>query len=431
MISLDISALETIDSTHGLSAEELEAESKNIEPFLKKIHDRNQGFYSDEVLKNEELVGDILAYKNQIKGKYDHIVVLGIGGSALGAICLKEAFGNLFTGTTPQLHVLDNIDPDLLQECLHHLSLQKTLFVVITKSGGTPETLSQYFFFREKIIAANLLPQDHFVFITDPKKGFLREEAAKENIRSFPVPPNVGGRFSVLTAVGLLPAALIGIDIHALLQGAQEMRAQFLFSQWEENVAFQLATIQYLLSQKRKSIHVMMPYAQKLYRLVDWYRQLLAESIGKKENEKGEVVHAGITPVNALGVTDQHSQSQLYMEGPNDKLFCFLEVENFENNPPIPLPYPADDRVNFLENTTFSRLLQTEKKATAEALTHNDRPHITILIDSISAENIGGLFLLFEGSIAFLGEYFSINAFDQPGVELSKNLTKTILLNKR
>lgn len=204
------------------------------------------------------------------------------------------------------------------------------------------------------------------------------------------------------------------------------MRDRFLSKNFQENIAFQLATVQYLLYHQKKTINVFMPYAQKLFRLADWYRQLLAESIGKAKNNLGEEVHVGITPINALGVTDQHSQLQLYMEGPLDKLLIFLEVENFDADQKIPISSSLS-HLAYLQNVSFAELVKTEKKATADALSAKNRPHLTLKISQIDAENLGALFLFFEGATAFLGEYFEINAFDQPGVELSKTLTKKFL----
>jgi len=170
-----------------------------------------------------------------------------------------------------------------------------------------------------------------------------------------------------------------------------------------------------------------MPYAQKLYSFADWYCQLLAESIGKKLNNDKKEIFVGLTPVKSLGVTDQHSQLQLYNEGPFDKLIIFLEVENFGQEITIPNVYPEKKEFQFLKNISFKKLLQTEKKATEQALTKNNRPNITIKIPELNEENLGSLFMLFEASIAFLGEFFNINAFDQPGVELGKILTKEML----
>ena len=268
------------------------------------------------------------------------------------------------------------------------------------------------------------------VFVTDQEKGFLVDVAAEEGITTFTIPPNVGGRFSVLTPVGLLPAALIGLDIKNLLRGAREMRDQFVTDVAKENLPFQVATVQYLLAKKGKTINVMMPYAQKLIRFADWYRQLLAESIGKAVDNKGKAVHVGITPVNALGATDQHSQSQLYNEGPNDKCFMFLRAVTLSKKVSIPMPYPKDTRIAFMKGATFNKLIAVEQEATAMSYTKNDRPNMTITVDRIDAYHLGQLFMLFEGATAFLGEYYNINAFNQPGVELAKKLTMKYLPRK-
>jgi glucose-6-phosphate isomerase len=220
------------------------------------------------------------------------------------------------------------------------------------------------------------------------------------------------------------------INIKELIKGCQDMRDQFLSTTIEKNLPFQIATIQSLLYEKGKTINVMMPYAQKLARFADWYRQLLAESIGKAKNTSGETVNVGITPINALGATDQHSQSQLYNEGPNDKVFMFLKVRQLGKTIRIPNPYPKDESVHFLKNTSFNELINVAQEGTAAAYTDNERPNITIEIDRIDAYHLGQLFMLFEGATAFLGEYFSINAFDQPGVELAKIKTKELLLKK-
>lgn len=401
MITINIDNLFKISPEHGLIEEEISAKKSLISKYLGKIEARKQGFYKtiDESTKK------IQDFAQKVKGKYKHIVVLGIGGSALGAICLQQSLkhlfeNELFISSTPKLYVIDNIDPLLITEIEDVIDYEKTLFIVISKSGDTIETFTQYKYFRANCEKKKLNPRGHFVFITDPKKGELRKIANKENIPTFDIPENVGGRFSVLTAVGLLPAALIDIDINKLIVGAASMRDKFLST--KDNPSFTLATVQYLLSQKGKTINVLMPYSQKLIKLTDWYEQLLAESIGKDEK--------GITPTNALGATDQHSQIQLYNDGPNDKLIIFLEVQRLGKDIKIP------------GSITFNELIKIEKEATAKSLTKNNRPNLTILVDSVSEETLGELFMFFEGAVAFLGEYFGVNAFDQPGVELGKKL---------
>ncbi len=423
MLSLDYSTLEKISEDHGLSKSELSSQADKLSQYLEDIDSRNQGFYN--IVDNTELAEEISNFANAAKGKFEDVVVLGIGGSALGSICIKQSLTHLYGDEqAPALHVVDNIDPTMIRELEDVIDIEDTLFVTITKSGSTPETLSLYYYFRDKIESQDLHIREHMVIITDPVKGMLRDIANQEGITSFDIPQNVGGRFSVLTPVGLFPAAMIDVDIKELLRGARDMRDKALSEDFDENLSFQLASAQYLLYKKGKSINVMMPYAQKLIRLADWYRQLLAESIGKAETESGEEVHAGITPVNALGATDQHSQAQLYNEGPNDKLIMFIEVDNLGEEIEIPVLNPSRDTVKFLKGASFNELIKVEKEATQEALIERDRPTMTITIDKIDAYHLGQLFMLFEGATAFLGEFFDINAFNQPGVELAKDLTK-------
>lgn len=422
MLEINSSNLAGINPAHGLSTEEIEKHKSKIPEYLTKIAERKQGFYT--IIDDQETVEKIKKFAKDVENKYQHIIVFGIGGSSLGTICLQQSLTHLFK--EKKLHVIDNIDPIMLKEMEDIIELEKSLFIIVTKSGGTPETLAEYFYIRKKYDEQGLDPKEHFVFITDPEKGLLREIAREENIPAFDVPENVGGRFSVLTPVGLLPAALMELDIEALLNGARTQRDLFLSE--SENPAFELATIQYLLDQKGKQITVLMPYAQKLIRLADWYRQLLAESIGKKLDNNGNEVFSGLTPINALGVTDQHSQAQLYNEGPNDKFFIFVHVKDFGADMEIPNLKPQSPSVDFLQNVSFKKLMHTEQKGTEQALTKNDRPNITITLDSVCEKTLGELFMLFEASIAFLGEFYNIDAFDQPGVELSKNLTKELLL---
>jgi len=420
MITLNLDNLFRIDSKHSFSAQEFQAASKNMPNFLEQIHTKDQGFYS--VIDDQALVDSIHEFVAKNQGKFEHIVVLGIGGSSLGTICLQHSLGHLYKQSKPSLHVLDNIDPEFITELEEVIDYPKTLFIAISKSGATAETISEFFYFRSQLESKGLKYQDHFAFVTDPQKGLLREIAEQEEVTVFDLPQNVGGRFSVLTAVGLLPAALIGIDIDGLLTGARQMRDKFLDQDFDKNLPFQVATIQYLLSQKAKHINVLMPYVQKLNYFADWYKQLLAESIGKTEQ-------VGLTPTKALGVTDQHSQAQLYNDGPNDKLLIFIETAEFSKQVDIPNLYPENPSLDYLNDLSFNKLIKIEKQGTADSLTQNNRPNFTIHIPKVNANTLGQLFMLFEGATAFLGEYFEIDAFNQPGVELSKKLTREYLVH--
>ena len=380
MIKFNCDYLQSVSKEHGLSQSDFQKFSAEIPKYLQQLKSRGQGFY--EVLDDQENIQKIIKFASAVQGKYRDVVVLGIGGSALGTICLQQALGDLFgerIGLWPRLTVLDNIDPVLLHEFEKSADLGQTLFVVITKSGGTPETLAQYLYFKKRIEHLKLNWLEHFVFVTGPQNGLLRKIAGENpKLPVFDVPENVGGRFSVLTSVGLLPAALIGIDIEKLIKGAQRMRVKMFSEDFAENISFQLAVIQYLLYQKGKNITVMFPYAQKLWKFADWYRQLLAESIGKEVDRAGKKVNVGITPVVSLGATDQHSQNQLYNEGPNDKFYIFLNVQNPTADLAIPDPKDFGSELAYLKGVTFQKLLSTEMVGTIKALMTKDRPIIQV-----------------------------------------------------
>ncbi len=411
MIQIDF---ENVFCEGTLTRSEFEQAGDRLAGFLENIQQKDQGFYqifSDESFLAE--VDRIKEFSASVKGKYDDIVICGIGGSALGTIALRDALGS-FIPQKPRLHVLENVDPEVISDISDSLDLKRTLFVVISKSGGTAETLSQYLYFQKIVSDAGLMMKDHFVVITG-ETGFLRLGVDTHKLTRFSVPENVGGRFSVLTSVGLLPAALMGWDVDALLDGGEEMAQLFMSTDFDQNLSFQLAAAQFLT---QKNTHVLMPYSTKLRSVSAWFAQLLAESTGKEGK--------GFTPIGSTGATDQHSQLQLFAEGPNDKLILFVEVQKFRKDMDIPV---VSDHKNtaFLKKVSFGKLLNTELAGTRASLTEKKRPNLSISIDSISEETLGALFMLFEGATAFLGEFLEIDAFNQPGVERSKELTRAYL----
>lgn len=438
MISLNLDSLYRL-KRHGLTRKEVFPRELAMAPLVEAVLSRGQGFLN--LPDDASGVDEILRFAKSVKGKFQHIVVLGIGGSALGAATLFAALKPLYfnemnlkaRGGAPTLHILDNVDPELIDALDAILDYSKTLFLVITKSGTTPETISQYLYFRKKMetLLGRKKAAAHVVFVTDASRGFLRDLALKEHVATFSIPENVGGRFSVLSAVGLLPAALVGIDIRDLLFGASAARKNFFEEDSEKNLSYSLARVQFLLEQKHGiDIAVMMPYASALARMSDWYRQLLAESIGKIRTRDGRHIYAGLTPVSALGVTDQHSQVQLYNEGPFDKLLIFIEVETFRTDVKIPRLSSrgvAARDFDFLRNVSFEQLMHTEKMATESALRTYDRPSLTLSLPRIDAYHVGEFLMILECSVALLGEMYGVNAFDQPGVELAKTNTKKML----
>lgn len=425
--------MEEVIKIDGLGKSELKSMQKNLVQAQKEINrKKKEGLLGlMELPYKTAEVREIKGIVSKLKSKFENVVVLGIGGSALGNIMLQNSLNHLYYNLLPKdkrrgyprIFVLDNVDADMIKGILDIIDVKKTLFNVITKSGDTSETMAQYFVFRkelEKKLGKKYA--QNIIATTDVEKGYLRELVEREKYLSLVVPENVGGRFSVLSPVGLLSAAFGGIDIEQLLAGARTMDERCLTSAMSKNPAMMYAAIQYLMYQKGKTISVMMPYAQHLKEFADWYAQLWAESLGKAVNSKGECINIGPTPVKTLGATDQHSQVQLYMEGPLDKIITILSVENLENTVLI----PRHDN-HFLGGHTINELLLTEQKATALALAQNNRPNMTITLPEINEFTIGQLIYLMELATAYMGELMEINAFNQPGVELGKALTYALM----
>ena len=365
---------------------------------------------------------------------FEDVVVLGIGGSGLGAIALRDAllgpYWNQLSAEErdhfPRLHVVDNPDPFTFRALLGRVDPARTLFNVISKSGATAETMAQYLVAREHVeraVGADKA-RGHFLFTTDPTTGVLRQISEAEEIPALPVPENVGGRFSVLSPVGLLPAAVCGIDPSALLRGAADMEERCRSAELAENPAGLLAVLLHHADrQQGRSIHVLMPYADRLRSLASWFQQLWAESLGKARTEGGGTEPVGPTPLAALGATDQHSLLQLLMEGPHDKVVLFADVEDPGEDVPIPARHPEIPALAYLGGHTLGELLATERRATAEALRRGGRPNATLVLPRIDAATLGELIMLLQVATIYAGALYGVDPLDQPGVELGKQLT--------
>ena len=353
---------------------------------------------------------------------YPTVLVLGIGGSALGPAALDAALSQPNSGK--RLVVLDNIDPDFIRDTLDTLVPEDMLVNVIAKSGVTAETMSTFAIVHKWLNEAlGSKARDHFAVTTDPEKGDLLQIAQQEKYPIFAIPSNVGGRFSVLTPVGTLPAALLGMNVHELMEGAKRsaLQAQKPFL---ENPALAGAFIQFVLERERqKKMLVLFPYSQALWKFAFWFKQLWGESLGKKLDRRGREVYYGQTPTAALGVTAQHSQLQLFIEGPNDKSFLFWAVREFRNTMTIEHAFSKFDSMGYLQKKTMAELFQAERQATEIALTEAGRPNATVWVDRINENSLGDLIMFSQYLTAYVGELYDINAFDQPGVEYGKKLT--------
>ncbi len=440
---------EQIGEEHGISPAQLEGLEGPVAKAVEAVNaTRAETPYRDLPYRTEyrdevrKIAGEVAGCEN--------FVVLGIGGSALGNIALQTALNPYLynvdaaqrqqtttdkkTVRLPRLFVFDNVDPVQFGNFLDWVGpqLDRTVFNVVSKSGQTAETAAQLLVVR-KLLLDRLGPKvlrEHLVITTDAETGVLRPFARNQNLRSLVVPAGVGGRFSVLSPVGLLSAAVCGIDIDALLAGAAAMDERVKTPVLRDNPAALIAAIHWHYYKRSKRIHVMMPYAYALKDLSDWYRQLWAESLGKAEDWDGAKVHIGPTPIKALGATDQHSQVQLYREGPNDKVFTFLQVDQFERDVVMG---PAEGELadlDYLAGAGMAKLLNAEKTATEYALLEDQRPCLTVRFDRVCAETVGQFFYLYEVATSIAGRLFNINTYNQPAVELGKQATFALMGRK-
>jgi len=433
---------DALDGTHGLPRARLADLATRFTAVQAEVRRRRAagqyGFYA--LVDQAEMVREIRTFAEGLGQAHDHVLVLGIGGSALGARALLTALrrpawnewddeGRDFF---PRLSVLDNVDPTTISAALGRIDPRRVLVNVISKSGGTAETMAQYLVVRAWLEdALGTAAHRHLVFTTDPARGALREIASRDAIATVSVPPNVGGRYSVLSPVGLLPAALVGIDIEALLAGARRAVERAEADDLLKNPAALYAALHWAADTDLGArIDVLMPYTDRLRDFAEWYRQLWAESLGKRVSRAGHEVHVGPTPVAATGAVDQHSQVQLFMEGPFDKVITFAVVDDLGDDVRIPPmaddvpgvePLPSD--LSYLAGHTLGELLHAEYDATATALAQMGRMSCTVRLPDLGARTFGELLMFYQIAAGYAGEWYGVDPFDQPGVELGKQLT--------
>jgi glucose-6-phosphate isomerase len=350
--------------------------------------------------------------------EFEDLLILGIGGSALGPRTILDSlkpFHNYSYTGKPRVFIYDNVDPTTLSNILKIIS-PSTLINVITKSGSTAETIASFMIMWQRLTEQSLKPMDHIIITTDPQKGSLRQIANEYGIRSLPIAPGVGGRYSVLSPVGLLLAEAIGVNSDEMLRGAKDIHEKCMSPDLWQNPALLFSAGLYQMHKlKGRDITVLIPYADRLKSFSEWFCQLWAESLGKDGK--------GLTPYPSVGTTDQHSQLQLWMEGPDDKVVVFLSIENYGSDLEIPRVFENLESFGYLGGHSLSELIKTEQEASEIALTKNSKPSITIKLLEIDAYHIGQLFHFFEIATAITGFLFSVNPFNQPGVEEGKNLT--------
>ena len=415
----------------GISRTELVAQTGEIEQAQRRVQDGSRaGLDAEYAALNlahempaqfpliQEMASDLRRHRE--------VLVIGIGGSSLGAKALQQAVvPQPPLAGTPRLHFVENIDPYFLQRLLSSLEAESSAVLCISKSGGTIETVVQYLILRDWLARqlGEKSARRHQWVITDPKRGWLRELAERDGLPSLPVPPQVGGRYSVLSPVGLVPLATLGIDIEALLQGAADNAARCAGTDITSNPALEMAALCVLLDTRRsKRTAVMMPYVNRLQLFVDWYCQLWAESLGKWDRARPGSTPAGTLPVRAMGAVDQHSQLQMYLESRHDKFFTFIELETCEYDLPVPLDDFDAPHFPFLKDRSLAEVIDAEFRATRQVITDAGHPNMTIRLPVLNAHVLGQLIDLYQRATIYAGLLYGINPLDQPSVETGKRL---------
>jgi len=385
--------------------------------YIQDIESKNQGFTN---LHRPLEYKKMQTMAKEINSNFKYLIVVGIGGSILGPQTIFTALKSKCNHNFKKVLFVDNIDSELISSVTEQIELDKSLFLIQTKSGNTPETIASFFYFKSLLEKENLELKRHFVFITDPKSGYLRSLESKTDYQYLSIPENVGGRFSVLSNIGLFISAILGLNTDKMLE-ASEICCQENY--WNKNsMALKLAIYQFLFLESGINQTVIMPYGSNLRNFGFWYSQLLAESTGKT-NKQGKAT--GITPISSIGVTDQHSLLQLFSDGSTDKMFLMLKGKS-QNGPVIETNEPE---WSYLNGHKFDDLLNAEYMATKSSLIEKNKPVISLEIETVDEYELSYMFQFMQISTAFLGELLKVNTFDQPGVERSKILTKKFLTN--
>lgn len=415
-------------------------EAKISAAFEKVKANRGKGWqeWADLPYADEKEINDLVTYCDAVKEKADSFVVLGIGGSALGPLSVAFSLLHLHHNElsrderkAPKYYIEDNVDPERMTALLETVDLKTTYFNVITKSGETSETLAQFMILYAalKKELGEAEAKEHIIVTTTIGKGTLYNIASAEGFKIFGVGAGVGGRFSVLCPVGLVPFACLGIDVKEMLAGARAMSEASMIADVRKNPSLLSAYLQVKSFENGKNISVMMPYADSLRYMADFYCQIWGESLGKAVDNDGKTVFAGQTPVKALGVTDQHSQIQLYTEGPFDKVVTFIGVDNYRTTETIPSDMNIAG-VEFLAGQTMNDLIKFERRATRYALTKAQRANFTITLPEVTCETVGELLMYYMYETAFAGALLNIDTYNQPGVEEGKKATFAMLGRK-
>lgn len=398
---------------------------KNKLHFKITLNEKSENAFN-AIKKEKDLIGyyalpeldiqPILTYCEEIPAQIESIAVIGIGGSSLGAKAVYE-FLKPVEDLSRKLYFFESTDPINIKSLLSKIDLKKTHFLVISKSGTTVETFAIY-----KYILSQQKNHKCYTFITDP--GSALEKYAKDiDAKVLHLPNNVGGRFSVLSVVGLVPLALCGINIKSLLSGALNVKKSFFEQGYLQDILLKKSLF-YAMNHAKYHINCIFAYSESLKYFCEWYVQLWGESLGKKQRHSA--FHVGLTPIGLIGPKDQHSFLQLIMEGTRDKSVTFIQIEDFQDEIQIPdTTLPHLESLDTLNTLSFSKLINMQCNSVMEALKKEETiPLDSISIPKINAKNIGALIFYYELLTSLVGELIDVNTYDQPGVEAAKIILK-------
>ncbi len=409
--------MEEVIGEKGLTIEQIETLKEKVKDIHKKIQEKRWHELAFLELPKQD-TSEIKKLAQKVKETSDCFLLLGIGGSATGPRAILNALSPFHNfRNRPRIFIYDNVDPSSLNAILSLVDLKRTTVNVISKSGSTAETVASFMILWEKMEKA--IGQDaakRFIATTDPEKGNFRKIVHDYGLMSLSIPSDIVGRYSVLSPSGLLTAEIAGIDSNELLRGAGDILEKCSKEEVWENPAYVFAALLHLMNREEgRSINVMMPYGNGLKTLSEWFCQLWAESLGK--------LGFGITPYPSIGTLDQHSQLQLWMEGPDDKVVIFIRINNYTEDFIIPDVFHEVKGINYLSGHSLSELIKSEEESTELVLANSAKPNMTIILPQIDAYHIGQLLQFLELSTTFAGFLFGVNPFNQPWIEYSKNLT--------
>jgi len=427
--------------TSLITGDELRAAGQKLQDEITRISQaRNSGYVTDYASINVVFDHELLSQVKQVAEEKKSLnpttlVVIGIGGSNLGTIAVHEAiYGTFYNEQKPEINVYfaDTVDSDYIYDIILLLEQEvekghNIIINVVSKSGSTTETIANFEVMLHFLKHYKKDDYQKYVVVTTDEDSKLWKLAQKKGFSLVAVPANVGGRYSVFSAVGLFPLAMLGIDTDALLAGAQSMVNECLNTDVFNNMAALSAAILFAHYKKGVTIHDTFTFSVDLKSVSKWYRQLMGESIGKAENRAGKTVNVGITPTVSVGSIDLHSVAQLYLGGPYDKFTTFIYSEKNKSNLSIPVLNEFENLVEKIQGKSLSTIMDAIMQGTQTAYKNNKRPFVSISIPEKSAYYLGQLLQIKMIEMMYLGYLLDVNPFNQPQVELYKKETRKIL----